>query len=144
MNYKQHAERLSLVRDQHTLVVGVDIAKRKHWAFFVDGIRLVAGSPSTIPKMVDGFHSLVGHQIRNAAERSCGHVSTVYTRKLAANASATLRSLRRLTWRPRARSTQSSPADRPRVMTPGNQDTLGDYSIVGLINHLCGRRVRWA
>lgn len=70
MNHKRRAERLSLVRGEHTLIVGVDIAKRKHWARFMDGFaELPVGSPFPFHNTRDDFERLLD-QIRIAGERT--------------------------------------------------------------------------
>lgn len=70
MNHKRRAEKLSLVRGEHTLIVGVDIAKRKHWAVFMDGVaELPVGRPLPFHNTRDGLERLLD-EIRTATERS--------------------------------------------------------------------------
>lgn len=66
MNNKLRAKKLSAVRGEHTLVVGVDIAKHKHWACIMDGLtELPVGSPFAFQNTKDGFRRLLD-QIRRA------------------------------------------------------------------------------
>lgn len=70
MNHKLRARKLSLVRGGHTLVVGVDIAKYKHWACIMDGMtELQVGSPFAFQNTKDGFRRLL-EQIRKAQVRT--------------------------------------------------------------------------
>jgi transposase len=60
MNHKRRAKKLSLVRGEHTLIVGVDIAKNKHWACIMDGLtELPVGSPFAFQNTRDGFLRLL-------------------------------------------------------------------------------------
>lgn len=70
MNHSQRAKKLSLIRGEHTLVVGVDIAKRKHWACIMDGLTEVpVGSPFAFQNSKDGFSRLLG-QIAKVKEKT--------------------------------------------------------------------------
>ncbi len=70
MNHTQRAKKLSLIRGEHTLVVGVDIAKHKHWACIMDGLtEMPVGSPFAFQNSRDGFSRLLG-QIAKAKEKS--------------------------------------------------------------------------
>lgn len=70
MNHKLRAKKLSLVRGEHTLIVGVDIAKNKHWACIMDGLtELLVGSPFAFQNTRDGCLRLLG-QIGKAQERT--------------------------------------------------------------------------
>lgn len=70
MNHKLRAKKLSLVRGEHTLIIGVDIAKKKHWACIMDGrTELPVGSPFAFQNTRDGFLRLLG-QIGKAQERT--------------------------------------------------------------------------
>lgn len=66
----QRAKKLALVRGERTLVVGVDIAKRKHWACVVDGFtELPVSGPFPFQNSRDGFNRLLG-QIARAKEKT--------------------------------------------------------------------------
>lgn len=70
MNHKRRAERLALVRGEHTLIVGVDIAKHKHWACIMDGLtELPVGSPFAFQNTKEGFQRLLD-QIERALKHS--------------------------------------------------------------------------
>lgn len=70
MNHKLRVRKLSLVRGQHTLIVGVDIAKKMQWACIMDGLtELPVGSPFAFQNTRDGFLRLLG-QIRKSQERT--------------------------------------------------------------------------
>lgn len=70
MQMEQRAKKLALVRSEHTLVVGVDIAKRRHWASIVDGrTELPIGSPFRFQNSSEGFSRLLG-QINRAKEQT--------------------------------------------------------------------------
>lgn len=70
MQMQQRAKKLALVRGERTLVVGVDIAKRKHWACVVDGFtELPVSGPFQFQNTRDGFSRLLG-QIARAKEKT--------------------------------------------------------------------------
>lgn len=57
---QQRARKLAIIRSEHTLIVGVDIAKRKHWASIMDGpTELPVGKPFSFDNTRDGFHRLL-------------------------------------------------------------------------------------
>jgi len=73
MNHKLQkirAKKLSVVRGEHTHIIGVDIAKNKHWACIMDSLtELPVGSPFAFQNTRDGFLRLLG-QIGKAQERT--------------------------------------------------------------------------
>ena len=70
MNHAQRSKKLSLVRGEHTLVVGVDIAKHKQWGCILDGLtELPIGSAFAFQNTRDGFGRLLG-QIAKAQEKT--------------------------------------------------------------------------
>lgn len=70
MEMQQRAKKLALIRGEHTLVVGVDIAKRRHWASILDGrTELPVGSPFRFQNNSEGFSRLLG-QINRAKEQT--------------------------------------------------------------------------
>lgn len=70
MNHKARAKKLSLVRGESTIIVGVDIAKRKHWACIMNALtELPVGSPFAFQNTKDGFWRLLA-QILKAKERT--------------------------------------------------------------------------
>lgn len=67
---EQRAKKLAVIRSEHTLVVAVDIAKRRHWSGIVDGpTEMPAGSPFKFQNTRDGFCRLLG-QIARAQEKT--------------------------------------------------------------------------
>lgn len=67
---QQRARKLAVVRSEHTLIVGVDIAKRKHWASIMDGrTELPVGKAFPFDNTRDGFHRLLA-QIAQAQEQT--------------------------------------------------------------------------
>lgn len=61
----QRAKKLDLVRLEHTLVVGVDVAKHKHWACIMDAQKgLAVGSSFAFQNNRDGFDRLLGSVAR--------------------------------------------------------------------------------
>jgi len=70
MNHKLRSKRVQLVRSGHTLIIGVDIAKHKHWACIMDGpAEQQVGSPFAFQNTRDGFTRLLG-QIGKAQQRT--------------------------------------------------------------------------
>jgi len=70
MQLKQRARKLALVRGEPTVVVGIDIAKRKHWAWVVDGrTEVPVGSPFHFQNSREGFDRLLG-KIARAKEKA--------------------------------------------------------------------------
>lgn len=70
MNHKARAQKLSLVRGNHTLIIGVDIAKKNHWACMMDGqTELPVGSPFAFQNTREGFWRLVA-LVTKAKERT--------------------------------------------------------------------------
>ena len=70
MNHNLRAKKLSLVRGEHTLIIGVDIAKKKHWACIMDGrTDLQVGSPFAFQNTREGFLRLL-RQVGQAQQRT--------------------------------------------------------------------------
>lgn len=70
MNHKRRAAKLSIVRAVHTLIVGVDVGKLRHWACVMDGsTELQVCSPFSFQNTKDGFQRLLD-QIRKTQERT--------------------------------------------------------------------------
>lgn len=63
---ENRAQKLKLVRSKPTLIVGIDIAKKKHWARMIDAqTGLEVGKPFSFQNNINGFSRLLGHISRN-------------------------------------------------------------------------------
>lgn len=72
----QRARKLDIVRAEHTLVVGVDIAKHRHWACIMDGLReKPVGNAFAFQNSREGFERLLG--IMAGAQRKTGAARVV-------------------------------------------------------------------
>ena len=72
----QRARKLDIVRAEHTLVVGVDIAKHKHWARVMDGLNgMQVGNAFSFENTREGFERLLGIVIR--AQKATGATKVV-------------------------------------------------------------------
>lgn len=67
---EQRAQKLAVIRSEHTLVVGVDVAKHNHWSGIVDGrSELPVGSAFKFQNSREGFSRLL-QQIAKAQEKT--------------------------------------------------------------------------
>jgi len=72
----QRARKLDIVRAEHTLVVGVDIAKHKHWARVMDGLNgIQVGNAFSFQNTREGFERLLGIVVR--AQKATGATKVV-------------------------------------------------------------------
>jgi len=72
----QRARKLDIVRAEHTLVVGVDIAKHKHWARVMDGLNgIQVGNAFSFENTREGFERLLGIVVR--AQKATGAARVV-------------------------------------------------------------------
>jgi len=72
----QRARKLDIVRAEHTLVVGVDIAKHKHWARVMDGLNgIQVGNAFSFQNTREGFERLLGIVVR--AQKATGAARVV-------------------------------------------------------------------
>ncbi|MCR4398651.1 MAG: IS110 family transposase, partial [Firmicutes bacterium] len=73
---EQRARKLDIVRAEHTLLVGVDIAKRKHWARAMDNLKgMPVGNAFAFQNNREGFERLLGSMAR--AQKATGATKIV-------------------------------------------------------------------
>ena len=72
----QRAKKLAAIRGEHTLIVGVDIAKFKHWGVIMDArTEMALGKPFAFENTKEGFASLVLHITK--ARKSTGATQVI-------------------------------------------------------------------